>query len=72
MELTCRSQVVSASPASGSMQRVIKFYENLPRGPAPAEKPKGLLGRYQARYFSGEKASAARMSPAVLLRLATY
>jgi F-type H+-transporting ATPase subunit f len=42
------------------MQRVVSFYEKLPRGSAPDVKPKGLLGRYQARYF-GKNASAARM-----------
>jgi F-type H+-transporting ATPase subunit f len=41
------------------MQRVVSFYEKLPRGAAPAVKPKGLMGRYQARYF-GKNASAAR------------
>jgi len=41
------------------MSRVVSFYEKLPRGPAPAVKPKGLLGRYQARYF-GKNPSAAR------------
>lgn len=42
------------------MQRVVSFYEKLPRGAAPEAKAKGLLGRYQARYF-GKKASATRM-----------
>ncbi len=41
------------------MQRVVSFYEKLPRGAAPEAKAKGLLGRYQARYF-GKKASATR------------
>ena len=41
------------------MQRVVSFYEKLPRGPAPEIKAKGLLGRYQARYM-GAKPSAAR------------
>jgi hypothetical protein len=41
------------------MQRVVSFYEKLPRGAAPAVKPKGLLGRYQARYF-GKNPSGAR------------
>ena len=41
------------------MQRVVSFYEKLPRGAAPEEKPSGLFGRYKARYF-GKKASAAR------------
>jgi F-type H+-transporting ATPase subunit f len=42
------------------MERVVNFYAGLPRGPAPQVKPTGLVGRYQARYFSGEKASAVR------------
>ena len=33
------------------MQRVVSFYEKLPRGPAPEVKPHGLFERYQARYF---------------------
>ena len=41
------------------MQRVVSFYEKLPRGPAPEVKATGLLGRYQARYF-GKNPSAAR------------
>lgn len=41
------------------MQRVVSFYEKLPRGAAPEVKAKGLLGRYQARYF-GKKPSGAR------------
>lgn len=42
------------------MDRVVNFYARLPRGAAPEAKPTGLLGRYQARYFSGKNASAAR------------
>lgn len=41
------------------MQRVVSFYEKLPRGPAPATQAKGLMGRYQAKYF-GKNPSAAR------------
>ena len=41
------------------MQRVVSFYEALPRGPAPEVKPRGLLARYQDRYF-GKNPSAAR------------
>lgn len=33
------------------MQRVVSFYEKLPRGAAPEVQPKGLLGRYQAKHF---------------------
>jgi F-type H+-transporting ATPase subunit f len=43
------------------MQRVVSFYEKLPRGAAPEVKAKGLLGRYQARYF-GKNASVTRTS----------
>ena len=43
------------------MERVVSFYEKLPRGPAPAPKPSGLLERYQARYF-GKNPSGARLS----------
>jgi F-type H+-transporting ATPase subunit f len=46
------------------MQRVVSFYEKLPRGAAPEVKPKGLMGRYRARYF-GKNASAARMYSSV-------
>ena len=44
------------------MQRVVSFYEKLPRGAAPEVKAKGLLGRYQAKYF-GKNPSAARTTP---------
>lgn len=43
------------------MARIVKFYEKLPKGPAPKREASGLLGRYQARYF-GENPSAARTS----------
>lgn len=33
------------------MQNVVSFYERLPRGSAPEPKPRGLLGRYAARYM---------------------
>lgn len=42
------------------MQRVVSFYEKLPRGAAPEVKAKGLLGRYQAKHF-GKNPSAKRM-----------
>lgn len=44
------------------MQKVVSFYEKLPRGAAPEVQAKGLLGRYQKAYF-GKNASAMRMSP---------
>jgi F-type H+-transporting ATPase subunit f len=42
------------------MQRVVNFYEKLPRGPAPEIKATGLLGRYQAKHF-GKNPSGKRM-----------
>lgn len=45
------------------MQRVVSFYEKLPRGPAPEVKAKGLLGRYQARYFGAKPSAARKESP---------
>lgn len=41
------------------MERVVSFYEKLPRGPAPEVQSRGLIDRYQARYF-GKNPSAAR------------
>ncbi|RQM05718.1 hypothetical protein DH86_00003579 [Scytalidium sp. 3C] len=50
---------LGAAQDAARMQRVVSFYEKLPRGAAPEVKPKGLLGRYQARYF-GKNPSVAR------------
>ncbi|KIW99991.1 uncharacterized protein Z518_10919 [Rhinocladiella mackenziei CBS 650.93] len=33
------------------MARIAKFYEKLPKGPAPQRAPSGPLGWYQAKYF---------------------
>jgi hypothetical protein len=41
------------------MQKVVSFYEKLPRGPAPEPEAKGLLGRYQKKYM-GKNPSAKR------------
>ncbi|MCJ1438034.1 ATP synthase f chain, mitochondrial precursor [Xylographa pallens] len=49
---------IGAAQDAVRMQRVVSFYEKLPRGPAPEIKASGLLGRYQARYF-GKNPSAA-------------
>jgi len=58
-----RTQSIGAAPDAIKMQRVVNFYSKLPRGPAPVEAPKGILGRYQAKHFSGKNASAKRMLP---------
>jgi F-type H+-transporting ATPase subunit f len=42
------------------MQRVVGFYEKLPRGAAPEVQAKGLLGRYQAKHM-GKNSTAKRM-----------
>ncbi|KAF2083914.1 mitochondrial F1F0 ATP synthase-like protein subunit F [Saccharata proteae CBS 121410] len=47
------SAIGGAKDAS-RMQRVVSFYEKLPRGPAPKPQPKGLMERYQAKYFGDE------------------
>ena len=44
------------------MQRVVGFYEKLPRGAAPEVQAKGLLGRYQAKHF-GKNSTAKRTFP---------
>lgn len=61
---TCRtcaniSKVIGSSPNAIRMQKVVSFYEKLPRGPAPEPEGKGLLGRYQKKYM-GKNASARR------------
>ncbi|KIH92261.1 hypothetical protein SPBR_03352 [Sporothrix brasiliensis 5110] len=45
------TEAIGAAPDAVRMQRVVSFYEKLPRGPAPEVKAKGLLGRYQAKHF---------------------
>ncbi|KAL9136025.1 MAG: hypothetical protein Q9175_002763 [Cornicularia normoerica] len=49
---------IGGAQDAARMQRVVSFYEKLPRGPAPEVNATGLLGRYQARYF-GKNPSAA-------------
>lgn len=56
---------IGAAQDAVRMQKVVSFYERLPRGPAPDVKPKGLLQRYQARYF-GKNPSAMRTSLHIL------
>ena len=55
------NQAIGGAQDAARMQRVVSFYEKLPRGPAPEVQAKGLLGRYQARYF-GKNPSVARKS----------
>jgi F-type H+-transporting ATPase subunit f len=53
-------KAIGAAQDAARMERVVNFYAGLPRGPAPTAKPTGLIGRYQARYFSGKNASGVR------------
>lgn len=60
---TCAiSQAIGGAPDALRMQRVVSFYEKLPRGASPEVQAKGLLGRYQAKYF-GKNASVKRTTP---------
>lgn len=56
---TKSAQGLSAAKDAVRMARIAKFYERLPKGPAPEIKSSGLLGRYQDKYF-GKNPSAAR------------
>ncbi|KAF2994492.1 ATP synthase f chain, mitochondrial precursor [Ascochyta clinopodiicola] len=47
---------IGSSPNAVRMQKVVSFYEKLPRGAAPEVQAKGLLGRYQKKYM-GKNAS---------------
>ena len=58
---------MGGAPDALRMQRVVSFYEKLPRGAAPEVKAKGLLGRYQARYF-GKNTSVQRMIPSTQMK----
>jgi len=53
-------QGLGAAKDAVRMARIVKFYERLPKGPAPERAPGGPLGWYQAKYF-GKNPSAARM-----------
>jgi len=50
---------IGATQDAARMQRVVNFYEKLPRGVAPEPKVTGLLSWYQKKYF-GKNPSAAR------------
>ncbi len=54
-----RSQGLGAATNAVRMARIAKFYEKLPKGPAPERAAGGPLGWYQNKYF-GKNPSAAR------------
>ncbi|KAK4159794.1 mitochondrial F1-F0 ATP synthase subunit F of fungi-domain-containing protein [Cladorrhinum sp. PSN259] len=51
-------KAIGAAPDAVRMQRVVNFYQKLPRGAAPEVKATGILGRYQAKHF-GKKPTGA-------------
>ena len=53
-------QAIGAAADAVRMQRVVDFYEKLPRGAAPEPKARGLLGWYKNKYF-GKRPSGMRM-----------
>ncbi|EFX03869.1 mitochondrial f1f0 ATP synthase subunit f [Grosmannia clavigera kw1407] len=59
-------KAIGSAPDAVRMQRVVSFYEKLPRGPAPEVKAKGILGRYQAKHF-GKNATAKPIIQAVAI-----
>lgn len=61
MLMNFTTQAIGAAPDAVRMQRVVNFYEKLPRGAAPEVKATGLLGRYQAKHF-GKNPTAKRKS----------
>ncbi|KAJ5297750.1 hypothetical protein PENANT_c012G05903 [Penicillium antarcticum] len=56
---------IGAAQDAARMERVVNFYAGLPRGPAPTVKATGIIGRYQARYFSGKNASGVPLVHAI-------
>ncbi|KAH8172576.1 mitochondrial f1-F0 ATP synthase subunit F [Sarocladium implicatum] len=62
-------KAIGAAPDALRMQRVVGFYEKLPRGAAPEVQPKGLLGRYQAKHF-GKNSTAKPLIQAIAFLVA--
>lgn len=58
-------QAIGSAKDAARMAQLVDLYAKLPKGPAPVEKPSGLIGRYKARYFDGDNASAARMCSSI-------
>ncbi len=55
----CGIKAIGAAPDAVRMQRVVSFYEKLPRGAPLKAAPKGFLARYQAKHF-GETPTVQR------------
>ncbi|KAL8709972.1 MAG: hypothetical protein Q9220_005423 [cf. Caloplaca sp. 1 TL-2023] len=67
--LTFYLQGIGAAQDAARMERVVSFYEKLPRGSAPEHKPKGLIERYQARYFGKNPSAARKLSQVAVVHL---
>ncbi|KAM7190737.1 putative mitochondrial f1f0 atp synthase [Rhypophila sp. PSN 637] len=59
-------KAIGAAPDAVRMQRVVNFYEKLPRGPAPEIQPKGFWAKYQHKHF-GKNPSGKPIIHAIIL-----
>merc|ERR1711981_1308022 len=57
---------IGAASDAVRMQKVVSFYEKLPRGPAPAEQSSGLFSWYKNKYFKRGNESAAPLAHLIL------
>ncbi|GMM37852.1 F1F0 ATP synthase subunit F [Saccharomycopsis crataegensis] len=48
---------LGANPNAKRMNNVVAFYKALPQGKAAEIQPRGVIGRYRAKYFDGDNAS---------------
>ncbi|EMC91866.1 hypothetical protein BAUCODRAFT_152229 [Baudoinia panamericana UAMH 10762] len=48
---------IGGAADAARMQRVVSFYERLPRGKAPEPKAKGFFDWYRLRYMTGRNPS---------------
>ncbi|KAK0714793.1 mitochondrial F1-F0 ATP synthase subunit F of fungi-domain-containing protein [Lasiosphaeris hirsuta] len=65
-------KAIGAAPDAVKMQRVVNFYQKLPRGPAPEVKATGLLGRYQAKHFGKNPTNKPIIHAIVALLIVGY
>ncbi|KAJ2850966.1 ATP synthase f chain, mitochondrial precursor [Coemansia brasiliensis] len=54
------AEATSSTLSSQQVSKIVSLYRGLPKGQAePKAAPRGPFGKYYARYFQGENASAA-------------
>ncbi|KAK1751977.1 putative mitochondrial f1f0 atp synthase [Echria macrotheca] len=58
-------KAIGANPYAVRLQRVVSFYEKLPKGPAPEVQAKGFWAKYQAKHF-GKNPSAKPIIHAII------